>query len=65
MRPFYEVLVDELGGLKLLAGKNELAHLRQRSQRLTTIVIVGRTAPEGFFVELDFLRLSATIDHRS
>ena len=65
VRAFDEVLVEQLGGLALLALEDELPHLRQFCQRLRTVVRVGAAAPEGLLVQLDFLGVSPAIDHGS
>ena len=61
--PFDEVVVDELGGFLFFSFEDEAAHLWEICQRLAAVVLVGRAAPEGFFVELDFLGSCAAEDH--
>ena len=65
MRTLEEVLVDEGMRLVLLAIVDQLSHTRQVGLRLGTVVIVGRTAPEGLLVELDLFGVRPAIDHRS
>ena len=50
MRPFNEILVNDSMCFLFPSLKDELSHLLQMSLRLRTIVIVGRTAPEGLFI---------------
>ena len=63
MRTGNKVLVDELRGLTLLALENQATHLGQDSQRLLGVIVVRLSAPEGLFVQLDFLYVGAAIDH--
>ena len=58
-----EVLTDESVGLLFLALEDESAHLRQRSERLPAVVLMGSSAPECFLVQPYFLRIGAAIDH--
>ena len=63
--PFHEILVDDLRSLTFLALEDELTHLLQVCLGLRAVVVVGRAAPEGFFVQLNFLNVGAAIDHGS
>ena len=60
-----EMLIDEICRHLLFASEDGVAHLFQVSQRLMAVVVVGTARPEGLLVELDFLRVGATIDHRT
>ena len=64
VRAFHEVLVDELGSFTFLAVEDQLAHLLQVGLRLGAVVVVGLSAPEGLFVQLNLLGVGAAIDHR-
>ena len=63
MRTFDKILVDQLMSLHLFAFEDQLTHFLQMCLRLRTIIGVGRTAPEGLFVDLDFLGLGTALDH--
>ena len=43
-------------GLFFLAIKNQLSHFLQMCLCLRTVIMVGRTRPEGFLVELNLFR---------
>ena len=63
MRSFYEMAVKEFRRLELLPFEDKATYLGQSSQRLVTVIVVRRTAPEGLFVQLYLLGIYATIDH--
>ena len=48
-----------------LASKDRVAYGLQMSFCLRAVVVVGLTAPEGLFIELDFLDVRTSIDHRT
>ena len=52
-------------GTLFLAGEDGVAHGLEMGLGLGTVVIVGRAAPEGLFIELDFLDVRTAIDHRT
>ena len=61
--PHDELVAHNLGGLFLLAGENQIAHLLQVFQRAGTVVVVRSAAPESFVVELDFVVLRPAEHH--
>ena len=63
MRTFDKLTIDEVFCLLLLTVKNQTTRFCQVLQRRGAVVIVGSPTPEGLFVQLDFLRFGAAIDH--
>ena len=63
MRTLEEVLLDNIVSSLFLTGKDAVAHLLQMCLGCRIVVVMGRTAPEGFFVELYLLGIGTAIDH--
>ena len=65
MRTFEEIFVQYgVGGL-LLASEDRIAHGLQMCFSLRTVIVVGRTTPERFLIQLNLLNVGFTVHHRS
>ena len=60
-----DVVHGEILGTGIVTLADGLADGRQDSQCLGIVVVVGGTAPEGIFIQLDGVTLHTTIDHGS
>ena len=65
VRPLEEVFVEYgVGGL-LFACEDRVAYGLQMGLGLKTVIVVGRTTPEGLLVQLYLLFIRLAVDHRS
>ena len=65
VRTFEEILVEDGVCSLFLTGKDRVSHSLKMNLGLKAVVIVGRTAPEGFLIELYLFDVCPAINHRT
>ena len=65
MRSLDEILAYQLLSLFLTPLEYQAAHLLQMCLGLRAVVVVRRTTPEGFLIQLNLFDVGAAIDHGS